>query len=99
MRGILAQLVTAYGYETHIPAIAGLIGDVFGPMSKQMRGMVAYAIAEGIGGRLASIEREVCTQCGVGVLARSRNTCVCPRCGSALRQAMPDEARTDGFTG
>ena len=43
--------------------------------------------------------RKICTHCGVGVRARSRNKHICPRCGGTVRRATPDEARTDEFKG
>jgi len=83
MRGAFVKLLDAYGYTAHPRAVAGLLGDVFGPLPKSIRGNIALNIIEGLGLYLSLNEEEVCDD---------------PKCSAIMeRQIHPDPESVEGY--
>lgn len=66
LRGFIVALMNAAGFSADNRAVIGTLAETINPFSKQMRGMLAYALVEGQGLMFDEDEIEVCKECGAG---------------------------------
>lgn len=66
LRGFIVALMNAAGFSADNRAVIGTLAETINPFSKQMRGMLAYALVEGQGLAFDEDEIEVCKECGAG---------------------------------
>jgi hypothetical protein len=66
LRGILVRLLDTYGYTAHDRAVSGIVGEVFNPLPRRLRGNIAFALIEGLGLSIGLDEEDVCDdlKCG-----------------------------------
>lgn len=60
MRGIIVKLLDTYGFTPHDRAVQGIMGDVFNPLPKRLRGGIAFCLIEGHGLFVTLDEEDVC---------------------------------------
>lgn len=83
LRGIIVKVLDTYGFTVHDRAVMGVMGDVFGPFPKRIRGSIAYAIIEGLGLFIGENDEMVCDD---------------EKCGAVLeRQLHPDPESVEGY--
>lgn len=76
LRGIIVKLLDTYGFTLHDRAVSGVLGDVLNPLPKRLRGLIAYAVIEGLGLSISLDDEDVCDD---------------PKCGAVLERAVhPD---------
>lgn len=68
LRGIVVKLLDSYGYTPHDRAVSGLLGEVFNPLPRRLRGAIAYALIEGLGLAIITDDEEVCDDKNCGAV-------------------------------
>lgn len=83
LRGIVVKCIETFGYVSQINALSGLIGEVFNPLPKNIRGTIAVALIEGLGLSVWQDEEDVCMD---------------KKCGAVKNEILhPDPESIDGY--